>query len=175
MTPAVTLVTILDPCTKNLLTMGQGEEMDRLLSAIKDHVESEADSSSTSMAVEDSSAGSHDDESKPISKRCRLLQKHFVEVPLEEAIRAEITSYLQCQADDDMNENPVLFCKTHVQFEHLKKVAKTVLTSSASSVAVKYMFCTMGLILNGKQSMLSGDKANTISFIHDSFAFLDMV
>jgi len=56
MTPAVTLVTILDPCTKNLLTMGQGEEMDRLLSAIKDHVESEADSSSTSMAVEDSSA-----------------------------------------------------------------------------------------------------------------------
>ena len=55
--------------------MGQGEKMDRLLflSAVKDHIESEADTSSpsTSMEVEDSpaaAAGSHDDESKPLSK-----------------------------------------------------------------------------------------------------------
>jgi len=47
------------------------------------------------MAVEDSLAGRHDDESKPISKRCRLLQKHCVEVPDEEAIRAEITSCIR--------------------------------------------------------------------------------
>ena len=72
--------------------------MDRLLSAIKDHVESEADTSSplTFMEVEDSpaaAAGSHDDESKPLCKRSRLLQKHRVDVPLEDAIRAEITSY----------------------------------------------------------------------------------
>ena len=66
--------TLLDPSTKTLLTMGQGEKMDRLLSAVKDCIESEADSSSTSMEVEDSSAGSHDDESKPISKRRSLLQ-----------------------------------------------------------------------------------------------------
>jgi len=76
------------------------------------------------MAVEDSPAGSHDDESKPISKRCQLLQKHCIDVPVEEAIRAEITSYLQCQADDEMDENPLLFWKTHVQFEHLKKSQK---------------------------------------------------
>jgi len=46
--------------------------MDELFSAVKDHIESEADSSSTSMAVEDSPAGSHDDESKPISKQAPL-------------------------------------------------------------------------------------------------------
>jgi len=96
--------------------------MERLLSAVKDHVESEADSSSTSMAIEESPAGSHDHESKPICKRCRLVQKHRVDVPVEEAIRAEITSYLQCQADDEMDENPLLFWTTHVQFEHLKIV-----------------------------------------------------
>jgi len=71
--------------------MGQGEKMDTFLSAVKDHVESEADSSSTSMAVEDSPAGSHD-ESKPISERPRLLQKHRVDVPVEEAIRVEISA-----------------------------------------------------------------------------------
>ena len=78
--------------------MGQGEKVDRLLSAVKDHVESEADtrSPSTSMEVEDSpAAGSHDDKSKPLSKCYRLLQKHRVDVPLEDAIRAEIMSYLQ--------------------------------------------------------------------------------
>jgi len=74
-----------------------------------------------------------------------------------------------------MDENPLLFWKTHVQFENLKRVAKTVLTRSASSVAVECMFSTMGLILNGKRSRLSGDKANAISFIHDNFAFLDRV
>jgi len=52
--------------------MGQGEKMDRLLSAVE-HVQSEADSSSTFMKVEDSPAGSHDVESHPISKRRRLL------------------------------------------------------------------------------------------------------
>jgi len=48
-------------------------------------------------------------------------------------------------------------------------------TRSASSVAVECIFSTMGLILNGKLSRLSGDQANAISFIHDNFAFLDMV
>jgi len=50
-----------------------------------------------------------------------------------------------------MDENPLLFWKTNVQFEHLKPVAKTVLTKSASSVAVECVFSTMGLILNGKR------------------------
>jgi len=58
--------------------MGQGEKMDRLLSAVKDHVESEADTSSpsTSVEIEDSpAAGSHDDESKQLSKNAVVCCK----------------------------------------------------------------------------------------------------
>jgi len=79
---SIILVTRLDPSTKNLLTTGQGEKMDELFSAVKDHIESEADSSSTSMTVEDSPAGSHDDELKPISKSTALtfqFKKQFVQ------------------------------------------------------------------------------------------------
>jgi len=64
-------------------------ENGRLLSAVKYQIELDADSSSTSVKVEDSSAGSQDDESKPISKRRRLLQTQRVDVPDEEAIRPE--------------------------------------------------------------------------------------
>ena len=74
-----------------------------------------------------------------------------------------------------MSELLILFWRLHVQIEHLKPVQKTVLTRSASSVAVKCMFSTLGLILNGIRSRLGDDKANAISFIHDNFAFLDMV
>ena len=52
--------------------------------------------------------------------------------------------------------------------------SQKLLTGSASSVAVESMF-SMGIILNGKLSRLSGDRANAISFIHDNFAFVDMV
>ena len=120
------------------------------------------------MAVEDSPAGSHDDESKPISKRLRLLQKHCVEVPVEEAIRAEITSCI-CNVKQMVDENPLLFWKINVQFNTWKK------SQSTSLIAVKCMFSTMGLILHRKRSRISVNKANAILFIHDSIAFLDMV
>ena len=39
-----------------------------------------------------------------------------------------LTSYLQCQADNEMDENPLLFWKIPMcSFEHLKPVAKTTL------------------------------------------------
>jgi len=120
-----------------LWTMGQGEKMDRLLSAVKDHVESEADTSSTStsMEVEDSlAAGSHDDESKTLRKRRRLLQKHRVSLSALRcnSCRNNVIYRPICNVKQ-MDENPLLFWKTHghVQFEHLKRVAKTVLTRSA--------------------------------------------
>jgi len=62
------------------------------------------------MEVEDSpAAGSHDDESKPLSKCRRLLQKHRVDVPLEDAIHAEITSYI-CNVKQMMKWTKILFC-----------------------------------------------------------------
>jgi len=54
-------------------------------------------------------AGSHDDESKPLCKRRRLLQKHRVDVPLEDAIRAEITSYI-CNVKQIMKWTKILCC-----------------------------------------------------------------
>jgi len=69
-----------------------------------------------------------------------------------------------------VDENPLLFWKINVQFEYLKKKSQSTLP-----VAVECMFSTMGLILNGKRSRIGLDKANAISFIYDSFAFLDMV
>lgn len=52
---------------------------------------------------------------------------------------------------------------------HLKQLAKVILTRSASSVDVECMFSTMGLILNGKRSQLSVQSADELSFIHDNF------
>lgn len=52
---------------------------------------------------------------------------------------------------------------------HLKQLAKVILTRSASSVDVECIFSTMGLILNGKQSRLSVQSADALSFIHDNF------
>jgi len=169
---SVVLATLLDPSTKNLLNMEQGEKMDVLLTAVKAEVPPPAVSSSS---VADGVDDSRDDkDSKPMSKRRRLLQKHRVDVPFDDVIRAEITSYLQAQADDESEEDPLLFWKLHPQFENLKHVAKTVLTRSASCVAVECMFSTTGLILNGKRCRLSADDVNAISFIHDNFAFLGL-
>jgi len=90
------------------------------------------------------------------------MQKHRVDVPVEEAIRTEIiglTSYLQCQADERRAKS--LFCsgrpmcslntwnQSQKQYSQLHK--------KCFSVAVECMFSTMGLILNGKRSRLSGD------------------
>jgi len=157
--------------------MGQGEKMDRLLSAVKDHVELEADTSSPSisMEVEDSpAASSHDDESKPLSKRCSPLQKHRVDVPLEDAIRAEITSYL-CNVKQTMRWTKILFCygrpmcSLNTWNESRNSSHKKCFFSSRMHVS------TMGLILKGKWSKLVVVTANSISFIHDNFAFLNRV
>ena len=93
---SVVLATLLDPSTKDLLNMEQGEKMQVLFSAVRDHMTAQADVSLPTVTVEaeesPATTASHDDESRPISKRRRLLQKHRVDVPAEDAIRAEITS-----------------------------------------------------------------------------------
>ena len=49
-----------------------------------------------------------DYESKPVSKRRRLLIKHGVEVPTYDVIRGEINAYLQVKADDDIDDDPLI-------------------------------------------------------------------
>ena len=42
-------------------------------------------------------------DSKPVSKRRRLLMKHRVDVPADDVIRSEVNTYLQVKVDDMMS------------------------------------------------------------------------
>jgi len=61
-----------------------------------------------------------------------------------------------------MDENPSVL-KDTCAVRTLEKVAKTVLTRSALSVAVECMFSSIGLILNGKRYRLSDDKVSSMN------------
>ena len=111
-----------------------------------------------------------DCELRSISKRRRLLQKHRVEIPMDDTILcAEVNNYMQLKVDAMVDDDLLLFWRNAQQLDHLKRVAKMVLTRSASSVDVECMFSTTGLILNGKRSSLSAQSADKLSFIHDNF------
>ena len=80
-------------------------------------------------------------------------------------LEIEWTVNVICNVKHMTRRTKVLFCSGRPMCSlNLKLFAKTVLTRNASSVAVKCIFSTTGLILNGKRSKLSGDKANAISF-----------
>ena len=49
-------------------------------------------------------------------------------------------------------------------------IVLVVLTRSASSVDVECIFSITGQILNGKQSSLSAQSADKLSFIHNNFS-----
>ena len=69
-------------------------------------------------------------------------------------MRAEVISYLQLNVDTMVDDDPLLFCRNAQQLDHLKHIAKRVLTgtaASASSVDVECMFSTTGLILTGNE------------------------
>jgi len=112
-----------------------------------------------------------DSESRSVSKWRRLLQKHRVETPMDDVIRTEVNSYLQMKVGTEMDEDPLLFWRDAQQLDYLKRVAKVVLTRSASSVDVEYMFSITGQILNRKRSSLSAQSADQLSFIQDIFFF----
>ena len=86
----------------------------------------------------------------------------------------EVTNYLTMRLNKILGD--VLdFWETHKSmFPILSQLAVLYLSMSASSVGVESMFSTTGLISNGKRSMLSSDKLNRISFIHDNCKFLDL-
>jgi hypothetical protein len=46
--------------------------------------------------------------SKPTSRRRRLLIKHRVDVPADDAIRGEFNRYLQVKVDDDVVDDDLL-------------------------------------------------------------------
>ena len=101
------------------------------------------------------------------------LMKHRVDTPVDDAIRAEIDSYLQVKSTDVDDDDPLAFWKGTKDYDNLKQLAAVILTRSASSVQVECMFSTMGLILNGKRSRLNAQSADALSFIHDNFFLIE--
>ena len=54
-------------------------------------------------------------------------------------------------------------------FVYWYNIVLVVLTRGASSVDVECMFSVTGQILNGKQSSLSAQSADKLSFMHNNF------
>ena len=77
------------------------------------------------------------------------------------------------KADDDIDDDPLIFWKKVQQMDQLKQLTAVILTRSASSIDVKCMFSMMGLILNGKRSRLSACNLlmHCPSFMITSFSF----
>ena len=88
-----------------------------------------------------------DEDSKPMSKRRRLLMKHRVDMPADDAIRAEINLYLQIKSSDIDDDDPLAFWNEAKDFDNLKQLAMVIglLIRSASSVKVECMFFHHGL------------------------------
>jgi hypothetical protein len=176
LTDSVRLATLLDPSTKSLLSdSSRSENSTLLLNAMQQYCKNVSPSATATVAAvceDDGDSYTQEQSDDCTSKRRRLLQKYrCASVPIDDSLRNEIDTYLGMQAEPEVDENPLLFWKTS-RLENLKKLAKIILTRSASSVEVECMFSTMGLILNGKRSCLTADRADSLSFIHDNAAFL---
>ena len=156
---------LFDAVTENKLAMERNQSVRQTSTdAISEREVSEEQEHELEQGVEDS---------KPLSKRRRLLMKHRVDTPVDDAIRAEIDSYLQVKSTDVDDDDPLAFWKETKDYDNLKQLAAVILTRSASSVQVECMFSTMGLILNGKRSRLSAQSADALSFIHDNFFLIE--
>ena len=169
---SVKLATLLDPSTKCLLTeTSRSENSNLLINAMQQYCANVLRPATATMEDDSCPQEQSDDHT---SKRRRLLQKYRnASVPIDDLLRDEIDTYLGMQAEPEVDENPLLFWKTS-RLENLKRLAKIILTRSASSVEVECMFSTMGIILNGKRSCLTADRADSLSFIHDNASFLQM-
>ena len=99
---------------------------------------------------------------------CMLKQR--TESEPQEVVRTEVNAYLQVKVGDEVDDDPLIFWKNAKGLDHLKQLAKVILTRSASPVDVECMF-SAGLILNGKRSRLSVQSADALFFIHDNFFY----
>lgn len=109
-----------------------------------------------------------------VSTKRKLLEKYYNGAKFESSftneIEAEVFSYLMCKFIEEY-DNALQFWKLN---EHTSKLisqlAKTYLYASSSSVPVKQMFSSMGLILLLKRSSMAPHQTNIVSFIPDNYA-----
>lgn len=171
LTDAVVLATLLDPSTKGLLDKSHDEKAEILFTGINNMENPET--SLTQTQASSTQEPSIEPEEIHVSKRRKLLLKHRAQPSSDDSAREEINRYLQEQPPGEVDENPLLFWK-RAHYKHLAPLAREVMTRSASSVDVECMFSTMGLILNGKRSRLSSQRADRLCFIHDNISYLDL-
>ena len=113
---------------------------------------------------------SGDDDNPAAAKRRRLRQELIEEThpSAADAATNEIDHNLSLRVPAEFEGDPLRFWEKHQSsFPILSVVAM-----SATSVPVKCMFSTTGIISNGKSSSIGPAKQNRILFIHDNFAFV---
>jgi len=138
LTDAVTLATLLDSSTKDLVELDQQSKIELLVEAVVTNDAALLSGTSTSSPAvacseqaavgsdDDSSMtvqeqqGLHIDELKSVSKRLRLLLKHRVESEPQEAVCTEVNAYLQAKVGDDVDDDPLIFWKNAKGLDHLK-------------------------------------------------------
>jgi hypothetical protein len=167
-TGTVRLCTLLDPSTKETLSIPSDEVVDILKKAFEDLEVAEDGPIAGKASKQPDIADKAPDQTEPVSKKRKLLAAKCNDT--NEGLANEILRYLNYSPTTEEVDNPFLFWKNHcTEFGSLAELAKCYLTICCSSVPVERMFSTTGIILNGKRSSLAPYKLNQLSFIHDNY------
>lgn len=166
-TKEVVLCSLLDPSTKDSVSLSREDKIQMLTCALRDEGCDTFFQTSTSNDPAQGDA--------KLSKKRRLLEKLKTgsgdSSPSSTCIEEEITRYLLCEATPEECDNPFAFWKKYnASFPQLSLLAKIYLSISCSSVAVESMFSITGLMLNSKRSSLAPWKLNYLTFIHDNYS-----
>lgn len=106
---------------------------------------------------------------EPKSKRLRILDEFEDEDSAADVV-AMVTQYLSVNEKPSEGErsDPFMYWRNS-RFSDLASLAKTYLTSNASSVPCESMFSISGMLLNGRRSSLAPHTFNRLIFIHDNY------
>ncbi len=100
------------------------------------------------------------------------LRGEAPETANQSQVAVEVAHYLTSSKPGHLDDVLQYWKHNEQNFPHLCKLAQLHLSSSATSVPVESMFSTTGLIVNSKRSMLSAEKLNRVSFVHDNYRFV---
>lgn len=177
----VKVATLLDPASKNkkYLNLSFEEKRDLLVNALRraecgELVTNGAQHVSIALNTEalsgqDRQICSSTVDPEPKSKRLRILDEFEDEDSAADVV-AMVTQYLSVNEKPSEGErsDPFMYWRNS-RFSDLASLAKTYLTSNASSVPCESMFSISGMLLNGRRSSLAPHTFNRLIFIHDNY------
>lgn len=168
-TDTVRLCSLLDPSTKDTLSIPSDEIVDIFKKALDQQSVGVGEANTDKPGKASKQPTNQTAQTEPVSKKRKLLASKCVDSQ-DEGLANEILRYLNYSPTPEEVDNPFLFWRSHCQeFSSLAELAKQYLTISCSSVPVERMFSTTGIILNGKRSSLAPYKLNQLSFVHDNY------